>query len=66
MESINRQNELFWRHFKELDTCLEGEGRYKTASLNVLAKMVAVMLGTDVLSEVSINVVVSPVDMRQC
>lgn len=32
-------------------------------SLSVLAEMVARMLSTDVLTEVSINVVVSPVDM---
>lgn len=45
---------------------MEGEGRYETASLNVLAEKVAGMLSTDVLAEVSINVVVSPVDMCQC
>lgn len=29
LESINRQNELFWRQFKEIDTCLEGDSPEK-------------------------------------
>lgn len=65
-ETRNRQNELFWRHFWEIDTSWKERVGDRTALSYILAKTVVGMPRIDVFMEVSMSVVVSPMDMQPC
>lgn len=65
-ENGSRQNGLFCRHFREIDTSWKERVGDRTALSYIVAKMVAGMPRIDVLTEVSVSVEVSPMDIRQC